>query len=60
MKPYSQAWMEELNLAPLWRERGGADAGATNHGSDTSEDVAPASLPATSVLLTTPQITTRN
>ena len=48
MKPYSQAWLEELNLAPLWRERGGADAGATNHGSDTSEDVAPASLPATS------------
>ena len=42
MKPYSQAWLEELNLSPVWRERGG----------EVTEDqkprsVAPASLPAT-------------
>ena len=49
MKPYSQAWLEELNLSPLWLERG---AGATFPGlSDTDATngphaVAPASLPA--------------
>ena len=42
MKSYSQAWLEELNLSPLWRERG----------AEVAEDqgprsVAPASLPAT-------------
>jgi hypothetical protein len=52
MKPYSQAWLEELNLSPLWRERGaevaGKDAGATNSGLS----VAPASLPATTGAIT--------
>ncbi|MEK6662521.1 MAG: uracil-DNA glycosylase family protein [Pseudomonadota bacterium] len=36
MKPLSQEWLAELNLSPLWRQRGTSD-----------EVVAPASLPAT-------------
>ena len=63
MKPFSQSWLEELNLSPLWRVRGaevaGKDAGATESRSvemsnlssavsESSAPVAPASLPATS------------
>ena len=31
MKPYSQAWLETLNLSPLWYERGAATVGATEN-----------------------------
>lgn len=54
MKPYSQAWLEELNLSPLWLERGaavaGRDAGATfsefSNSENESHSVAPATTQA--------------
>ena len=61
MKPYSQAWLEELNLSPLWQARGPIDSeaeadagwkpalpGARSDAVQKSDEaVAPASLPAT-------------
>ena len=43
MKPYSQAWLAELNLSPLWRARGVVIADATSE----RFSVAPATLSAT-------------
>lgn len=48
MKPFSQAWLEELNLSPLWRARVGRVADGDACASERSNALVPAFSPATS------------
>lgn len=48
MKPFSQAWLEELNLSPLWRARVGGVADGDACASERNNVLVPAFSPATS------------
>jgi len=42
MKPFSQDWLAELNLSPLWRARGAVDAGRDAGATVSGLSIAPA------------------
>ena len=56
MKPFSQAWLEELNLSPLWRVRAALVAGKDTRTTESGTAIAPASLPATSAVFDATQM----